>query len=65
MTAPTTSATACGLRKWPQHRITKRVAEMVELIRIGDAARRYPHQLSGGSSSAWPSPGRSPSSRGC
>lgn len=48
MTAADNIGYGLRLRKWPQHRITKRVAEMVELIRIGDAARRYPHQLSGG-----------------
>jgi putative spermidine/putrescine transport system ATP-binding protein len=48
MTAGENIGYGLRLRKWPRDRIAARVAEMVELIRIGDAAKRYPHQLSGG-----------------
>ncbi len=36
------------VRGRPAAEVRRRVAELVELIEIGDAADRYPHQLSGG-----------------
>lgn len=35
-------------RGWPQDRIQKRVAELLELVRVKDLARCYPWRLSGG-----------------
>ena len=37
-----------AVRKRSKADIRRKVAELVELIQIGDAAERYPHQLSGG-----------------
>ena len=48
MTAAENIAYGLRVRRAPAPRIAARVAEMVELIQLGDAARRYPHQLSGG-----------------
>ena len=42
-----------------------RVGELLELVGLGHAGDRYPHQLSGGSSSGSRSRARSRSSRGC
>ena len=39
---------AFGLRHLPKNERTSRVAEMLELVKLGHLARRYPHQLSGG-----------------
>jgi iron(III) transport system ATP-binding protein len=39
---------AFGLRHLPRAARSARVAEMLELVHLGDMARRYPHQLSGG-----------------
>jgi putative spermidine/putrescine transport system ATP-binding protein len=48
MTAADNIGYGLRLRKWSRDRIARRVGEMVELIQIGDAAKRYPHQMSGG-----------------
>lgn len=48
MTAAENIGYGLRLRKWPRDRIAARVAEMVDLIQIGDASKRYPHQMSGG-----------------
>ena len=42
-----------------------RATELLELVGLPDHGDRYPHQLSGGSSSASHSPGRSRCARGC
>ncbi len=39
---------AFGLRHLPRAARSARVAEMLELVHLGEMARRYPHQLSGG-----------------
>ena len=39
---------AFGLRHLPRAARAARVAEMLELVHLGEMARRYPHQLSGG-----------------
>jgi iron(III) transport system ATP-binding protein len=39
-----------GLRALPRRDRAARVAEMLELVRLGDKARRFPHELSGGES---------------
>ena len=39
---------AFGLRHLPKQERRERVAEMLELVKLGDLAHRYPHQLSGG-----------------
>ena len=39
---------AFGLRRLAQADITQRVAEMLALVGLPDAGRRYPHELSGG-----------------
>lgn len=39
---------AFGLRHLPQQERRHRVAEMLELVKLENLARRYPHQLSGG-----------------
>jgi putative spermidine/putrescine transport system ATP-binding protein len=36
------------VRRLPRHERHKRVAELIELVGLSHAARRYPHQLSGG-----------------
>jgi putative spermidine/putrescine transport system ATP-binding protein len=48
MTAADNIAYGLAVRKRPSADIKRKVAELVELIQIGDAATRYPHQLSGG-----------------
>ena len=39
---------AFGLRHLPRAERNDRVAEMLDLVKLGHLARRYPHQLSGG-----------------
>ncbi len=39
---------AFGLRHLPKNERRQRVAEVLELVKLGHLARRYPHQLSGG-----------------
>lgn len=39
---------AFGLRHLPKATRDERVAEMLDLVKLGHLARRYPHQLSGG-----------------
>lgn len=39
---------AFGLRQLPKPERRKRVAEVLDLVKLGHLARRYPHQLSGG-----------------
>ncbi|MEY2966001.1 MAG: hypothetical protein RLY50_51 [Actinomycetota bacterium] len=39
---------AFGLRHLPRAERTERTREMLELVKLGHLARRYPHQLSGG-----------------
>ena len=39
---------AFGLRHLPKQERRERVAEMLDLVKLGDLAHRYPHQLSGG-----------------
>jgi len=48
MTAADNIGYGLVVRKRPSAEIRQRVADLVELIQIGDAAERYPHQLSGG-----------------
>jgi putative spermidine/putrescine transport system ATP-binding protein len=48
MTAAENIAYGLDVRKRSKGDVKRRVAELVELIQIGDAANRYPHQLSGG-----------------
>jgi putative spermidine/putrescine transport system ATP-binding protein len=48
MTAADNIAYGLAIRKRPAAEIRKRVADLVDLIEIGDASLRYPHQLSGG-----------------
>jgi len=48
MTAAANIAYGLAVRGRPESDVKRRVAELVELIEIGDAADRYPHQLSGG-----------------
>ena len=48
MTAAENIAYGLDVRKRSKADVKRRVAELVELIQIGDAANRYPHQLSGG-----------------
>jgi putative spermidine/putrescine transport system ATP-binding protein len=48
MTAAENIAYGLAVRKKPKAEVKRRVAELVELIQIGDGAARYPHQLSGG-----------------
>ncbi len=48
MTAADNIAYGLEVRKRPQAEVRKRVADLVDLIQIGDGATRYPHQLSGG-----------------
>jgi putative spermidine/putrescine transport system ATP-binding protein len=48
MTAAENIGYGLRLRRWSKDRIASRVGEMVDLIQIGDAAKRYPHQMSGG-----------------
>ena len=39
---------AFGLRHLPKQERRERVAEMLDLVKLGNLAHRYPHQLSGG-----------------
>lgn len=39
---------AFGLRHLPRQERVARVADLLEVVRLSDAARRYPHELSGG-----------------
>ncbi|MEY3806676.1 MAG: hypothetical protein RIR69_1488 [Actinomycetota bacterium] len=39
---------AFGLRHLPKQERRERVQEMLELVKLGNLSRRYPHQLSGG-----------------
>jgi putative spermidine/putrescine transport system ATP-binding protein len=48
MTAAENIGYGLAVRKRPGAEVKRKVAELVELIQIGDAAQRYPHQLSGG-----------------
>src|SRR4051812_26178263 len=48
MTAAENIAYGLVVKHRPAAETKRRVAELVELIQIGDAAGRYPHQLSGG-----------------
>jgi putative spermidine/putrescine transport system ATP-binding protein len=48
MTAADNIAYGLAVRKRGSAEIKRRVAQLVDLIQIGDAADRYPHQLSGG-----------------
>ena len=48
MTAADNIGYGLVVRRRPSDQIRKKVAELVDLIEIGDAAGRYPHQLSGG-----------------
>ncbi|MDQ3128153.1 MAG: ABC transporter ATP-binding protein [Chloroflexota bacterium] len=48
MTAADNIGYGLVVRRRPSDEIRKKVAELVDLIEIGDAAGRYPHQLSGG-----------------
>ena len=48
MTAAENIAYGLAVRKRSSAEIRQRVAQLVELIQIGDGAKRYPHQLSGG-----------------
>ena len=48
MTAADNIGYGLVVRRRPSDQIRKKVAELVDLIEIGDAAERYPHQLSGG-----------------
>jgi putative spermidine/putrescine transport system ATP-binding protein len=48
MTAADNIAYGLVVRRRPADQIKRKVAELVDLIEIGDGASRYPHQLSGG-----------------
>jgi putative spermidine/putrescine transport system ATP-binding protein len=48
MTAAENIGYGLAVRKRPGADVRRKVAELVDLIQIGDAAERYPHQLSGG-----------------
>ncbi|HEU4573259.1 MAG TPA: ABC transporter ATP-binding protein [Candidatus Limnocylindrales bacterium] len=48
MTAAENIAYGLAVRRRRADDVKRRVAELVDLIEIGDAAKRYPHQLSGG-----------------
>jgi putative spermidine/putrescine transport system ATP-binding protein len=48
MTAAENIGYGLAVRKRAGKDVKRKVAELVELIQIGDAAERYPHQLSGG-----------------
>ncbi len=48
MTAAENIAYGLIVRRRPADEVRRKVAELVELIQIGDGASRYPHQLSGG-----------------
>jgi len=48
MTAEANVAFGLKVRKDPREARSRRVAELLELVGLADAAKRYPHQLSGG-----------------
>jgi ABC-type Fe3+/spermidine/putrescine transport system ATPase subunit len=48
MTAAQNIGYGLAVRRRPADEIKAKVASLVELIQIGDGAKRYPHQLSGG-----------------
>ncbi len=48
MTAEANVAFGLKVRKDPREERGRRVAELLELVGLADAAKRYPHQLSGG-----------------
>lgn len=48
MTAEGNVGFGLKVRKEPRDNRGRRVAELLELVGLGDAAKRYPHQLSGG-----------------
>src|SRR3954466_3650317 len=48
MTGAENIAYGLAVRKRSSAEVKRKVAELVDLIQIGDAADRYPHQLSGG-----------------
>jgi putative spermidine/putrescine transport system ATP-binding protein len=48
MTAEANVGFGLKVRKQPRDDRGRRVAELLELVGLGDAAKRYPHQLSGG-----------------
>jgi putative spermidine/putrescine transport system ATP-binding protein len=48
MTAAENIGYGLAVRRRPGKDVKRKIAELVELIQIGDAAERYPHQLSGG-----------------
>ena len=48
MTAAENIGYGLAVRKRSKADVKRKVAELVDLIQIGDAAERYPHQLSGG-----------------
>ncbi|HET8785658.1 MAG TPA: ABC transporter ATP-binding protein [Candidatus Limnocylindrales bacterium] len=48
MTAAENIGYGLAVRKRSKADVKRKVAELVDLIQIGDAASRYPHQLSGG-----------------
>jgi len=50
-------------RKVDEKKITTQVGEMLEIVRLGELAKRKPTQLSGVSNSALRWPGRSSTSR--
>ena len=53
------------IKKIPSAEIEKMVASALERMQIGQYAKRYPTELSGASSSVWPSPAPSCQSPGC
>nr|WP_242332781.1 ABC transporter ATP-binding protein [Streptomyces formicae] len=53
------------LRKVDKARRDRRIHEVLELVELGRHAKRYPHELSGASSSASPLPGPWPTPRTC
>jgi iron(III) transport system ATP-binding protein len=46
------------LRKVPAKEIQQRVQDVLDQLGLGHLGKRHPHQLSGGSSSAWRLAGR-------
>ncbi len=48
MTVRENIAFGLQMKKTPKVEIEKRVSTVLEMIRLGDTAKRYPHQLSGG-----------------
>jgi iron(III) transport system ATP-binding protein len=49
---------AFGLHATPHEGRSARVRELAELVGLAASLEKYPHEISGGSSSAWPWPGR-------